>query len=119
MVQLENLSQVLEILDDMSIPYRYHSWLNIPSAHCFATWFVPSEKFDGSDMLAMYEDYVVEIAFYYKDKKTDADFANERAFENECRGAGRYSKSNGYNSENALFTTLYTFTFKEFYKGAE
>ena len=110
----DSLTQILEILDDLKVRYKYHSWTNTPSDHCFATWFIPSESFDGADNMAMYENYKVNIAFYYRDTKKDADFVQERTFEEACRGAGTFSKSNGYDANNDLFTTVYTFNFKQF-----
>lgn len=111
---LDSLQQVLEVLDELNVEYKYHSWVNIPSAHRFATWFVTSERFDGADGMVMYEDYTLVIAIYYRKFKDNEDHALERAFESECRGAGHYTKTNGYDSENELFSAVYTFEFKQF-----
>lgn len=114
MQRLDCLKQILEILDAKGIRYKYHSWVNIPTDHCFATWFVPSEKFDGADLQNFYEDYTLQIALFYKKSKDTADFENECAFEDELRGAGVFSKLCSFDNSNELFTSVYTFEFRQF-----
>lgn len=93
----------------------YHSFINIPAAHCFATWFVPSVSFDGADLMASEKNIVLEIHFFYKKYYSDADIQQEEDFEEAVKKCGRFQKSCGYDNNNELFFTTYTFSLHEFY----
>lgn len=93
----------------------YHSFINIPAAHCFATWFVPSVSFDGADLMASEKNITLEIHFFYKKFYSEADIQHEEDFEDAVRECGRFTKSCGYDNSNELFFTTYTFNLHEFY----
>lgn len=113
----EDLQEIKQILTDAGIEYRYHSWTTMPSDHVFATWFVPSEDFDGSDERAEYVRYTVEVYLYFrKYVSEDSDLELMEHLEQEFRGAAKYSKRSGYDSERDLFWSRYTFTFIHMYK---
>ena len=111
----DELTAILHILDDMGVRYRWHSWLNAPNAHMFATYFVPQTRYDGSDERAEYYDYTAVVTLWYRDQMDSADFSAEENFEQAVRGAARFTKSCGFDSEHMLFYSQYNFQFKEFF----
>lgn len=111
-----SVNDVLAFFDENNIRYNYHSWATVPSAHCFATWFVPVERFDGHDLYAEYCDYTLEIHLFFKQYKDDSDFKTEDDFEEFVRAAAQFEKHCGYNSDHDYFYTQYTFEFKEWFK---
>lgn len=109
------VADILKFFEENKIKYQYHSWMTIPSEHVFATYFVPSERFDGHDLYAEYCDYTLEIYFYFKGHKSNSDFVTENMFEESVRAAGRFTKNCGYDSAHDYFYTNYTFEFKEWF----
>ena len=112
-----DLEELKTILTELKVPYRHHSWTTMPSAHRFATWFVPQMRFEGHDLRAEYYHYTVQISVFYRSfmDETD-DFAFEESFEQACRDAGSWSKKSGYDNERDLFWSEYIFEFTELYE---
>ena len=111
----EYLAMIRQSLDALGIKSAWHSFKNIPSDHCYATYFVPSMEFGGHDLRAEYYDYTVQVTLLFRDYFKAEDTAIETAFEESVRDCGSFSKSCGYDSSNDQFYTEYTFKFKEFF----
>lgn len=111
----QQVNEILAFFTEKGIRYNYHSWVTVPSDHVFATWFIPEERFDGSDLRAEYSDYTLEIHMFFKKVKGDEDFALEDEFEEFVRAAAQFGKRCGYDSAHDYFYTNYTFEFKEWF----
>ena len=119
-VYREYLQMIVDIINDMGIKSAWHSFKNIPSDHCYATYFVPATEFAGHDLRAEYYDYTVEVGLFFRQYfKPGEDDLIERDFEERSRDFGSFSKTSGYDSGNDQFYTLYRFRFKEFFEGDE
>ncbi len=112
----KDLEDIKEILTELGLEYRYFKWSTIPQAHRFATYHVPAESFDGSDECVEYCDYKVVVYIWFHDFMNEDDAALLESFEQDVRGAGRYKKQSGYDSERELLYSRYEFDFKAFYE---
>ena len=106
-----NINGILTWLDDYGVRTEWHSYIDLPSAHCFATWNIPSKTFTGDDLCARMREYPLEITFFYREQKKTADFTLEYEFENAMAEMSEYSCTTGYDSGNRLFYTQYRFDF--------
>lgn len=97
------------ILDKKGIPRTWHTFIQIPSAHCFGTYSISESDFDGADEIAMYRHDTIILCLFYHNRKTDDDFALEEELEEAVRPAAEYTKRNCFDSANGLFYSVYTF----------
>lgn len=111
----ESLEDIRAKLEALGIKYTWCAFLNIPSDHRYATYFVSDTSFDGDDLMAQYYEYSVQVVFFYKTYCDDDDFAMEQAFEESVREFTPFSKKCGFDAENAQFYTVYKFSFREFF----
>ena len=111
------LDEIRDILDDMGLQSQWHSYLTVPTnVHRFATYYIPSMRFDGSDERAEYFDYTLDVSLHTRKYFNDADMEFEETFEERLRPYGRFQKASGYDSEHELFTSTYRLEFKEFFE---
>lgn len=102
-------------LRELDIPTAWHSFVNVPKAHCFATYNTPQIRFDGGDCYAMFKHIHTEIFIFFKDGKTAEDFELESRFEDAVRFAGSFLKESGFDNANGLFFSKYSFDTGENY----
>ena len=108
-----NCDSVLEVLGEIGVQPEWHSFRAVPSSHFFATWNIPSCRFDGADDFTFQKHYTLNITFFYRESKTPEDFRREAEFENAVREMGEWSAVYDYDSEHSLFYTQYTFSITE------
>lgn len=104
---------IFDGLRTLDIPVEWHSFIELPKSHAFATYNFPDVEFDGGDDYAMHKWIKAEVHLFFKKAKTPEDFALEEKFENAVRTAGKYTRESGYDSENGLFISKYTFNYGE------
>ena len=97
------------ILDLKGIPHTWHSFVQLPSAHCFGSYCVKKADFDGADDYAMYRHDTINLCLFYRGGMTAEDFLLEEDLEDAVREAENYSKTSDYDSSNGLFYSVYTF----------
>ena len=105
------VKDILDKITEMGIRRQWHSYVDVPSSHCFATWNIPSKKISGADFRAYMKEYTLEVVFFYREQKKTSDFEIEYSFENEMKPMGEFTCSTGYDSDNKLFYTQYNFDF--------
>lgn len=91
----------------------WHSFLSLPKAHRFASWFIASEDFSGSDERAEIKESVVKVNFFFKDYVNDDDMEMVREFTENVRSAGAFSSASGLDDANGVFYTSFTFNVSE------
>lgn len=106
--------EILQAVSELKMPKTWHSWLKLPEGHSFATWDIPEENFDGSDESAEYKRLTMRVTLFFRGNKEAADFETENRLEEQFRPAGRFSKVTGFDSDNNLFYTQYSFELCEF-----
>lgn len=113
----EYLSEIVGKLNAMHVKSAWHSYKNLPSDHCYTTYFVPLTKFNGDDLRAQCYDYTVLVAFFFRQFfDITNDGAIEREFEESVREYSKFKKTCGYDNIHDQFYTIYEFNFKEFFE---
>lgn len=103
-------------IDALGIKSDYCGFINIPSDHCYATYFISEVRFDGDDLCARYYEYSAQVIFFYKSYQSEEDRAMEEAFEESVREYTPFTKQCGFDAENAQFYSVYKFGFTEFFQ---
>lgn len=108
-----NIKEILNIVAELGIKLEWHSYRAVPNLHRFAVWNIPNKSFYGADGMAFFVRCPLQITFFYRESKSDADFTLEAKFESAVREMGEYSCTSDYDSANNLFYTQYTFNIDE------
>lgn len=107
---------VLEILKEHGIPTVEDGYVTLPQEHRFSSWRKSHKKAEGSDGYALYWRVTYELRICYRDGKTKQDNLMEKLLENEFRELDDLECTYGYNSDDKLDITIYTFTGIENFK---
>ena len=107
-----------EILDKTSVAFgttpKWHSYVAVPNAHRFATYFEENISFSGADFFAQFKEYDLIISIFYRNEMLADDFKKELVFEDLMRPMGHFSKNCGYtDNKDKLYYTQYIFNLKE------
>lgn len=103
-----------DIMGEHKVPVAWHSFIQIPTSHCFGTYNIPQSVFDGADEYAMYKEETIELSLFYRGSKTESDFGIEEELEQALRPCGQFLKKTGYDSNNELFYSTYVIECHEF-----
>lgn len=95
------------------IESAWHSFIQLPNAHCFATYDIPESDFGGADLMVTERLDTVKLFLFYKGGKTADDFTLETELEGDLRPAAEYTKISGFDSDNGLFYSCYQFRTRE------
>lgn len=104
------IEDFLALLDGRNIPYEENGFIKLPAAHRFATWRIVERKAYGADGYNMLWRTVYEVRIFYRDSKTAADIAMEKAMEGDMRQFEGLECEYDYDSDNKLDITIYRFT---------
>ena len=106
-----------EILDTATRVFgkepRWFAFLAMPKAHKCLTYREHDMEFFGADYYATRKNYDLELRVFYREDMLPEDRDMERAFESAVRNAGSFTKDTGYNADEKMFYTLYTFNVEE------
>ena len=94
---------------------RWFAFLAMPKGHTCVTYREHNAEFFGADYNATRKRYDLEVRIFYREDMLDTDRVAEAVFEDLVRNAGSFTKDTGYNSDEKLFYTLYTFQIEEEY----
>lgn len=100
-------------LESHNIESTWHSFIQLPNAHCFGTYDIPESEFGGADLLVTERLDTVKLFLFYKGGKTEADFTLETELEEDLRPAAEYFKTSGFDNNNGLFYSCYQFRTRE------
>lgn len=105
--------EILAAAKALDVRLTWHSYIDVPAAHCFATWDIPSKSFNGADLIAWMVQYPLRVTFFYREEKQEEDFELEKQFEDAVRNTGEFTAESGYDSDRNLFYTQYEFNLTE------
>jgi len=108
------LTIFLEFAGDHGIKTAWHSFIQVPNVHRFGTYHVPETNFDGPDEICGEKWEYGDIFLFYKDAKTADDTALEEELEHDLRFAAKFRKTCGFDDEQGLFYSRYSFLCHEF-----
>lgn len=104
------METVLNILKEHGIKTIEDGYVTLPKEHCFSSWRIAGKKAEGADGYALYWRVTYELRICYKDGKTKQDKIKEKLLENAFRELENLECKYGYNSEDKLDITIYSFT---------
>lgn len=104
------IEDFLTLLDGYNIPLEQDGFIKLPAVHRFATWRIVKREADGADGYNMFWRTVYEVRIFYRDSKTAADIALEKAMEGDMRGFEDLECEYDCNSDNKLYITIYRFS---------
>ena len=107
---------VLSTLEKCGIQTIEDGYVTLPQEHCFSSWRRTRKKAEGSDGYALYWRVTYELRVCFRDGKTNRDKLTEEFLENEFRELDDLECTYGYNSDDKLDITIYTFTEIENFK---
>lgn len=104
------MEAVLDILKEHGIKTIEDGYVTLPKEHFFSSWRRVQKRAEGSDGYALYWRVTYELRLCYRDKKTDEDKFTEKLLESMFRELENLDCKYGYNSEDKLDITVYSFT---------
>lgn len=105
----EILDIFLRFARERGIKTAWHSFIQVPSAHCYGTYHVPETVFDGPDIITGEKWQYGDLFLFYKDAKTSDDTALETALEHDLRFAAKFKKTCGFDDDHEVFYSRYSF----------
>lgn len=92
---------------------QWFAFMAMPKTHTCVTYREHDTDFYGADHIALRKNYDLEVRIFYREDMLPADRQAELVFEDAVRNAGTFAKDTGYNADEKMFYTLYTFNIDE------